>query len=81
MSKKLGFRVIAYGARHSFATTALVNGGVDPISLSHLMGHKDTAMVSRIYSHVAKNTDYLRQQAQKATPSVPTKEPQTDDGK
>lgn len=69
MSKKLGFRVIAYGARHTFATEALISGGVDPISLSHLMGHKDPSMVSRVYSHVSKNTDFLRQQAQKATPA------------
>lgn len=67
MSKVIGFRVIAYGARHSFATNALTTGGVDPISLSHLMGHKDTAMVSRVYSHLAKNVDFLREQARKAT--------------
>ena len=67
MSKVLGFRVIAYGARHSFATNALTTGGVDPISLSHLMGHKDTAMVSRVYSHLSKNMDFLRQQAAKAS--------------
>ncbi|GAA4464079.1 tyrosine-type recombinase/integrase [Novipirellula rosea] len=66
MSKVIGFRVIAYGARHSFATNALTTGGVDPISLSHLMGHKDTAMVSRVYSHLAKNVDFLRAQASKA---------------
>lgn len=66
MSDKLGFRVIAYGARHSYATNALTSGGVDPISLSHLMGHKDVAMVSRVYSHVAKNMDFLREQARKA---------------
>lgn len=66
ISKRVGFRVIAYGARHSFATNALTQNGVDPVSLAHLMGHKDTAMVSRVYSHVAKNTDFLRKQAAKA---------------
>lgn len=66
MSKKLGFRVIAYGARHTFATNALTERGVDPISLAHLMGHKDTAMVARVYSHLAKNVDYLRKQAKNA---------------
>ncbi len=66
ISKKVGFRVIAYGARHSFATNALTQRGIDPVSLAHLMGHKDTAMVSRVYSHVAKNTDFLRKQAAKA---------------
>lgn len=66
ISEKCGFRVIAYGARHSFATNALIEGGVDPVSLAHLMGHKDIAMISRVYSHVAKNPDFLRKQAAKA---------------
>ncbi|TWT39524.1 integrase core domain-containing protein [Blastopirellula retiformator] len=35
VSKAVGFRVIAYGARHSFATEALTKGGVDPISVAH----------------------------------------------
>jgi site-specific recombinase XerD len=48
ISDKVGFRVIAYGARHSWATHALMNGGVDPISVAHLMGHRDATMVSRI---------------------------------
>lgn len=63
ISKKVGFRVIAYVARHSFATNALTEGGVDPISVAHLMGHRDTSMVSRVYSHLAKNPQFLRQQA------------------
>lgn len=63
ISKKVGFRAIAYGARHSFATNALTEGGVDPISVAHLMGHRDTSMVSRVYSHLAKNPQFLRQQA------------------
>lgn len=66
ISAAVGFRVIAYGARHSFATEALINGGVDPISVAHLMGHKDATMVSRVYSHIARNPDFLRQQALKA---------------
>jgi len=66
IAKKVGFRVIAYGARHSWATNALVDGGVDPISVAHLMGHRDTTMVSRVYSHIAKNSNYFRTQAIKA---------------
>ncbi len=67
ISKRVGYRVIAYGARHSWATQALTMGGLDPISVAHLMGHKDTTMVSRVYSHLAKNPDFLREQARKAT--------------
>ncbi|GAB5406845.1 MAG: hypothetical protein Aurels2KO_50760 [Aureliella sp.] len=62
ISKLVGFRIIAYGARHSYATNALVNS-VDPISLAHLMGHRDTSMISKVYSHVAKNVEFLRMQA------------------
>ena len=65
-SKKVGFRVIAYGTRHSWATNALVDGGVDPISVAHLMGHRDTTMISRVHSHIAKNPDFLRKQAKQA---------------
>ncbi|MCA9178430.1 MAG: site-specific integrase [Planctomycetales bacterium] len=65
ISEKVGFRVIAYGARHAYATNALLNG-VDPISLSHLMGHESTDMVARVYSHLAKNPEFLHEQARKA---------------
>ncbi len=66
ISEKVGFRVIAYGARHSWATQALTEGGVDPISVAHLMGHRDPTMVSRVYSHLSKNPRFLRQQARNA---------------
>lgn len=69
IGKKVGFRVIAYGARHSWATNALSEGGVDPISVAHLMGHRDVTMVSRVYSHLAKNPKYLREQAARAVRS------------
>ncbi len=65
ISKKVGFRVIAYGARHSFATNALT-AGVDSTAVGHLMGHKDTTMVHRVYGHLTKNPDFLREQAKRA---------------
>ncbi|MEM6468022.1 MAG: site-specific integrase [Planctomycetota bacterium] len=61
VSEKVGFRVIAYGARHSYATNALIKS-VDTVSLSHLMGHKDTRMINN-YAHLAQNIDFLRKQA------------------
>ena len=64
ISKKVGFRVIAYGARHSFATNALIRA-VDTVSLSHLMGHKSTRMINN-YAHLAHNLDFLQQQARNA---------------
>ncbi|WP_436717707.1 tyrosine-type recombinase/integrase [Roseiconus lacunae] len=65
ISKKVGFRVIAYGARHSFATNALIRS-VDTVSLSHLMGHKDTRMVNN-YAHLAQNVEFLLKQAENAS--------------
>lgn len=65
ISEKVGFRVISYGIRHSFATNGLLRS-VDPVSLSHLMGHKDTRMISQVYSHISQNVDHLRKQAQRA---------------
>lgn len=64
ISEKVGFRVIAYGARHSFATNALIRS-VDAVSLSHLMGHKSTRMISN-YSHLANNIEFLLKQARNA---------------
>jgi len=69
ISKKVGFRVIAYGARHGYATNALVQG-VDAISVSHLMGHKSPAMVAEVYSHLAQNHDFLKKQARNAARSA-----------
>ena len=65
ISKKVGFRVIAYGIRHSYATNGLLRS-IDPVSLSHLMGHQDSRMISQVYSHISKNINFLRKQAKKA---------------
>ena len=65
ISTKVGFRVIAYATRHSYATEALKNG-VDSIVVAHLLGHKDTSMVSKVYSHLGQNMDYLADQAKRA---------------
>ena len=64
ISTKVGFRVIAYGARHSFATNALIRA-VDTVSLSHLMGHKSTRMINN-YAHLAHNLDFMKLQARNA---------------
>lgn len=64
ISTKVGFRVIAYGTRHSYVTEGLKNG-VDSITLAHLVGHKDTSMIAKVYSHLAKNMEFLSAQAAK----------------
>lgn len=65
LREKLNFPVCAYGIRHSYATEALKRG-VDSLTLAQIMGHKeDTSMLSRHYAHLAKNTVYLRETAQR----------------
>ncbi|KAA5540096.1 site-specific integrase [Roseiconus nitratireducens] len=68
ISQKVGFRVIAYGARHSYATNALIRS-VDAVSLSHLMGHRDTRMINN-YAHLAQNVEFLRKQANRASGAI-----------
>lgn len=55
----------AYGIRHSFATEGLKNG-VDSVALAVIMGHADVSMIARTYQHLAKNVQYLKQQAKRA---------------
>lgn len=55
----------AYGIRHSYATEGLKNG-VDSLSLASLMGHSDVSMIARVYQHLSKNPEFLREQARKA---------------
>lgn len=69
ITDKVGFRVIAYGARHSYATNALIQA-VDTVSLSHLMGHKSTRMINN-YAHLGHNLEFLMKQAISAAPKVP----------
>lgn len=57
--------ICAYSIRHSYATYALQRG-VDPITLSVLMGHSDASTLAKVYQHLAKNPAYLLEQAKKA---------------
>ena len=68
LSAQVGFRVMAYHIRHTFATDALV-AGVDPVTVGVLMGHKDATMVARVYQHVAYRSEHLKASLEKASPS------------
>ena len=70
ISKKVGFRCIAYGFRHSYATEGLTNG-VDSVVLGHLMGHQDASQVGRTYQHLSRERSFLSEQAKRV--KSPTK--------
>jgi integrase len=59
LKKVLKIKVCLYTFRHSFCQRAL-KGGVDPITLANLMGHSDTSMIARVYSHLSQDTAFLR---------------------
>lgn len=64
---KLGLpaKVVAYSYRHSFTTTALLNG-VDLATVATLLGHKDFRMIAQHYSHLERQADHLTQAVAKA---------------
>ena len=68
---KLGLRdnLCAYEIRHAFGTYGILNG-VDIATLAELMGHRDTTMISRVYGHLAEQTEHLAAAVEKAA-SVP----------
>lgn len=57
---------IAYAYRASFTTEALENG-VGVAQVAELLGHQNTDMVMKHYSHIRERTDYMRDVAEKAT--------------
>lgn len=65
ISKRVGFRVIAYGMRHAFATRALENG-VSDVEVAGLLGHRGTGMLHAHYSHVSANGNRMREAAERA---------------
>jgi integrase/recombinase XerD len=65
-ARKYGPKYCLYHLRHSFATLALLRG-VDPVTLSHLMGHSDLKMITKVYVHLAQNDGHLLDALTKAT--------------
>jgi integrase len=65
IQKKVGKKYCLTVLRHSWCTHALTNG-VDSVTVSVLMGHADTSMVARVYSHLTHAPQYLLDQARKA---------------
>ncbi len=65
IGKKLGFPVSAYVLRHSWVTTALLNG-VEPLTVATLAGHASIKMVWSVYQHLQFQRDHMRESALKA---------------
>ena len=65
LKKHIGRKLCLYAMRHSFATNALKNG-VDPVTVSVLMGHQDASMLSKVYQHLARDPEYLRKAVKRA---------------
>jgi integrase len=59
LKEKLGARYALYDLRHSFCQ-GLLEKGVDHLVVAALMGHKDGSMVSKVYSHMNRADDHLR---------------------
>ena len=62
--KKIGRPANLYAIRHSYATNGLISG-MDSLTLSQLMGHRDVSTLARNYQHLSKNPEHLRSQARR----------------
>jgi integrase len=71
--KKLGYgpEATAYSLRHLYATDAL-DRGVPIATVAELMGHRDTAMISKVYSKLRDRSGHLRDAAATIRPGSVT---------
>jgi integrase len=65
MKKHLGKKYALVDFRHSFTTRSLKRG-VDPVTLSFLLGHADTSMLAKTYAHLDQDAAHLRDALGKA---------------
>ena len=63
--KELGGEAVAYSFRHLFATD-LLEAGVPPHTVAELMGHEDSAMITKIYNQLRHRKGHLRDAVRKA---------------
>jgi integrase/recombinase XerC len=70
MKKHLGKKYALVDYRHSFTTRSL-KAGVDPVTLSFLLGHADTSMLAKTYAHLDQEVGHLRGALAKINPVTP----------
>jgi integrase len=64
LQKKLGKKYHLGAFRKGYCTEAL-KAGTDMVTLAHLMGHRDTSMISRVYAQVQHDPSYMADAANK----------------
>jgi integrase/recombinase XerC len=64
LRKKTGAKGSAYGYRHGYATDALASG-IPDATVAALLGHSNTTMLHRHYSHLTSRVNVLREAASK----------------
>ena len=63
-----GREITAYSFRHLFITRALLNG-VSISDVAELVGHVDTKMIMRVYSHLREHAQHLQGALSKTSPT------------
>lgn len=61
--------VFPHALRHTFVTDALLRG-VDPLSVSILVGHKTPDLVMKVYSHLTQQNAFLADKLKQATGEI-----------
>jgi integrase len=56
---KIGVKFVPYSLRHTFATRAIL-AGVDLETIAVLLGHCDLKMLTKIYSHIRRQGDFIK---------------------
>jgi integrase len=69
LAEQLGFPITLGTLRKVFITNALING-VDPISLSKIVGHKSLTMINEVYSRLEKHSEYMHSALDRAVKGV-----------
>jgi integrase len=65
LKEKIGKKVFMYALRHSYAHHALTKGKLDPVVTAQLLGHSNTNMLLKVYGHLLKDGDFMREAAEK----------------